>query len=397
MLALENHGDRLYLMEIARRPDAVMVEGRGSWLTDANGRRYLDFIQGWAVNSLGHCPPVIVEAITRQAVRLINAGPAFFNDRAIELARLIATHSFGRRTFFANCGAEANEGAIKLARKWGQKFKGGAYQIVTMENGFHGRTLATMSASGKPQWRDLYEPKVPGFVKVPLNDFCAVESAINDSTVAVMLEPIQGEAGVHLASDEFLRQLRDLTERRRLLLIFDEIQTGMGRTGTLFGYEQTGVVPDVMTLGKGLGGGLPIAALVAREEVCCFEAGDQGGTFNGNPLVCAGGVAVLQELTRPGFLANTKASGQYLQDRLRQLSARHGQGEVRGRGLLLALALKGLSGPRVVEAAAAAGLLINSPREDTLRFLPALNVSVAEIDTAMTILDDVFEALRRSC
>jgi acetylornithine/N-succinyldiaminopimelate aminotransferase len=202
---------------------------------------------------------------------------------------------------------------------------------------------------------------------------------------------------VHLASDEFLRQLRDLTERRRLLLIFDEIQTGMGRTGTLFGYEQTGVVPDVMTLGKGLGGGLPIAALVATEEVCCFEAGDQGGTFNGNPLVCAAGVAVLQELTRPGFLANTKASGQYLQDRLRQLSARHGQGEVRGRGLLLALALKGLSGPRVVEAAAAAGLLINSPREDTLRFLPALNVSVAEIDTAMTILDDVFEALRRSC
>ena len=263
-----------------------------------------------------------------------------------------------------------------------------------MENGFHGRTLATMSASGKPAWRDLYEPKVPGFVKVPLNDLAAVEAAVTPQTVAVMLEPIQGEAGVYAASDGFLRGLRELTTSRGLLLIFDEIQTGIGRTGSLFGYQQTGVVPDVMTLGKGLGGGVPIAALVARADVCCFEPGDQGGTFNGNPLVCAAGIAVLTELLRPGFLENVRASGQYLQEQLTALSARHAQGAVRGRGLLLALALQGISAPAVAERAAAAGLLVNAPREDSLRFVPALNVSRGEIDACLSILDGVLSSLR---
>lgn len=384
--------DTQHIMDIAKRPPIVMAEGRGSILKDTSGREYLDFIQGWAVNCLGHSPPVIVEALARQAPRLINASPAFFNDRACELATLLVEHSFGDRVFFANSGAEANEGAIKLARKWGSKNKGGAYEIITLENAFHGRTLATMSASGKPRWRDLYEPKVPGFVKVPINDLGAVEAAITDRTVAVMLEPIQGEAGVYTVGPDVLRGLRALTKARGLLLIFDEIQTGVGRTGTLFGYQQSGVEPDMMTLGKGLGGGLPIAALVARHEICCFEPGDQGGTFNANPLVTAVGAAVLREILGPGFLSTVVENGAYLRAALEGLSSRHGQGEVRGSGLLLALALRGRSGAALVQKALGAGLLINSPREEALRFMPALNVTRAEIDRCAQILDRVLVA-----
>jgi acetylornithine/N-succinyldiaminopimelate aminotransferase len=383
--------DAQYLMQIANRPDVVMVEGRGSSLIDSEGREYLDLVQGWAVNSLGHCPPNVVEAVAKQAARLINPSPAFFNDRACELAGLLARHSFGGRVFFANSGAEANEGAIKLARKWGAKHKAGAYELVTMEQGFHGRTLATMSASGKPQWRELYEPKVSGFIKVPLGDLSAVETAISDRTAAVMLEPIQGEAGVYPAATEYLRALRELTAARGVLLIFDEIQTGMGRTGTLFAYEHSGVTPDIMTLGKGLGGGLPIAALLAREEICCFEPGDQGGTFNGNPLVCAAAVAVVNELLRPGFLRAVVALGEHLRAELERLSAKHAQGEVRGRGLLLALQLRERSGRALVRKAFDAGLLINAPREDALRFMPALNVTRAELDRALTCLDHVLQ------
>jgi acetylornithine/N-succinyldiaminopimelate aminotransferase len=255
------------LMQVAKRPPVIFVEGRGSWLYDREGRRYLDFVQGWAVNCLGHCHPAIVSAVTRQANALINSSPAFHNEPSARLAALIARHSCFGKVFFANSGAEANEGAIKLARKWGQKFLGGAYEIVTMDGSFHGRTLATMSASGKPQWKGLYEPKVPGFPKVPLNDLGAAEAAVTEKTAAVMVEPIQGEAGVIPATDEYLRGLRWLTAERGVLLIVDEIQTGMGRTGTLFAYEHAGIEPDVMTLGKGMGGGLPLAALAAKEEV----------------------------------------------------------------------------------------------------------------------------------
>jgi acetylornithine/N-succinyldiaminopimelate aminotransferase len=381
-----------FLMMVARRPEAVMTKGHGSWLFDSDGRRYLDFVQGWAVNCLGHSPPIITEAITRQASQLINCGPGYFNARAAEAAAFLAQHSFGERTFFANSGAEANEGAIKLARKWGQKR--GAYEIITMDGGFHGRTLATMSATGKPQWRDLFEPKVPGFVKVPLNDIQAVEAAIGPKTAAVMLEPIQGESGVWLATDEFLRDLRELTRRRGLLLIVDEIQTGVGRTGKLWGHEWSGIEPDVMTLGKGLGGGVPAAALVTRSEFCVFEPGDQGGTFNGSPLICAAIMAVLETVAAPSFLEATRSNGDYLRSRLTGLAEKHGHGEVRGRGLLLALALNGVSGPAVVQAASQRGLLVNAPREDTLRFMPALNVTGDEIDQAVSLLDGALAAVR---
>jgi len=378
------------LMFITKRPPLVIVEGKGSWVTDQHGKRYLDFIQGWAVNCLGHSPQVVVDAIMKQAGRLINPSPAFYNEPAIKLANLISRHSCFDRVFFTNCGAEANEGAIKLARKWGKKFRGGAFEIITMEHGFHGRTLATMSASGKPQWRELFEPKVPGFPKAPLNDLAAVKSMLTDRTVAVMLEPIQGESGVIPATDEFLQGLRELTREQGMLLIFDEVQTGMGRTGTLFAYEQTGVEPDIMTVGKGIGGGVPLAALAAKEGVCCFEPGDQGGTFNGNPLMTAAGCAVLEELTKPGFLERVRDIGGYLRERLAVLSSRHGLGEVRGKGLLLALDLTQEIAEDVVEKARERGLLLNAPRPGTLRFMPALTVSREEVDEMFRILGSVF-------
>ena len=379
------------LMRVAERPPQVFVSGSGSWLVDQTGRRYLDFVQGWAVNCLGHCPPELTQALGDQAQLLINCSPAFFNEPAARLAQLLAAHSCFDQVFFCNSGAEANEGAIKLARKWGAKQRGGAFEIITFDNAFHGRTLATMSASGKPQWNGLFEPKVGGFPKAPFGDLGAVAGLVNERTVAVMLEPVQGEAGVIPATPEFMQGLRALTRERGVLLIVDEIQTGMGRCGKLFGYEQAGIEPDIMTLGKGLGGGVPLAALLAREPVCCFEPGDQGGTFNGNPLMTAVGCAVMQALLAPGFLDGVARKGDYLRLRLEQLSAKHSLGEVRGQGLLMALELGSDLGPLLVERALEGGLLLNSPRPSVLRFMPALNVADAEIDTMVERLDSLLE------
>ncbi len=374
------------LMKVAERPPQVFVSGSGSWLVDEQGRRYLDFVQGWAVNCLGHCPPELTQAINAQAQHLVNCSPAFFNEPAARLAQLLVANSCFDQVFFCNSGAEANEGAIKLARKWGAKQRGGAFEIITFDNAFHGRTLATMSASGKPQWNQLFEPKVAGFPKAPFGDLEAVARLIDARTAAVMLEPVQGEAGVIAAAPEFMQGLRALTRERGVLLIVDEIQTGMGRTGKLFGHEQSGIDPDIMTLGKGLGGGVPLAALLAREAACCFEPGDQGGTFNGNPLMTAAGAAVLEALLAPGFLEAVAHKGEYLRSRLAQLSARHGLGAVRGRGLLLALELGSDIGAALVERAFAQGLLLNAPRPNLLRFMPALNVSESEIDAMIELL-----------
>jgi acetylornithine/N-succinyldiaminopimelate aminotransferase len=377
------------LMEITARPEHVFVRGEGSFLWDDAGKRYLDFIQGWAVNCLGHSPPAIAEAISAQARRLITPSPAYYNDTSLKLAKALTDMSCFDRVFFANSGAEANEGAIKLARKYGALRKNGAYEIVTFEGGFHGRTLATMSASGKKAFEPLFEPKVSGFRKAQWNDLASVELLINDNTVAVMLEPIQGEAGVWPASDRFLRDLRELTTAHGLLLIFDEIQTGMGRTGKLFHYEHTGITPDIMTLGKGIGGGVPLAALLATEAVSCFEHGDQGGTFNGNALMCAVGLAVLEQVAAPKFLRTVTTNGLYLESELQRLSARHGLGEVRGKGLLLALDLRVPIAPLIVAAALDDGVLLNAPRPDALRFMPALNVTRQEIDLMIRCLDSL--------
>ncbi|WP_316185051.1 MULTISPECIES: acetylornithine transaminase [unclassified Bradyrhizobium] len=377
------------LMEITARPRTVFVQGKGSWLWDDDGKRYLDFIQGWAVNSLGHAPPALASALASQAARLITPSPAYFNDTSLQFAKALVDRSCFDQVFFTNSGAEANEGAIKLARKYGALRKNGAYEIITFEGGFHGRTLATMSASGKKAFEPLFEPKVPGFPKARLNDIASVEALISDKTVAIMLEPIQGEAGVWPATDRFLQQLRVLTTRHGLLLIVDEIQTGMGRTGKLFGYEHADVLPDIMTLGKGIGGGVSLAALLATEAASCFEHGDQGGTFNGNPLMCAAGLAVLDVIEKPEFLKAVTDNGIYLESELQRISARHGLGEVRGRGLLLALDVIRPIAPAIVAHAFELGLLLNAPRPDALRFMPALNVTRDDIAAMIDTLDGI--------
>lgn len=375
------------LMEITARPPLVFLRGQGSWLWDHEGKRYLDFVQGWAVNCLGHSPAVIVDALVAQSRKLITPSPAFYNEPSMRLAQRIVEHSCFQQVFFTNSGAEANEGAIKLARKWGALNKGGAYEIITFDHSFHGRTLATMSASGKPEFVDLFEPKVPGFPKAELNDLASVERLITEKTVAVMLEPIQGEAGVILATDMFLRDLRELTRQRNLLLVVDEIQTGVGRTGKLWGYQHAGIAPDIMTLGKMLGGGVPLAALVATDAVSCFKHGDQGGTFNGSPLMAAVGCAVMDAVMAPGFLEGVEARGAYLMEGLSNLSARHGLGEVRGRGLLVALDLRQDIASKVTDIARDAGVLLNAPRPNLLRFMPALNLSQEDTDTMLATLD----------
>jgi acetylornithine/N-succinyldiaminopimelate aminotransferase len=377
-------------MYITNRPDLVFERGEGAWLYDHNGKRYLDFIQGWAVNCLGHCPPEITDALVKQAGTLLNPSPAFYNGPMVELAGLLTANSVFDRVFFANTGAEANEGAIKLARKWGKLHRNGAYEIITFDHSFHGRTLATMSASGKAGWDVMYAPQVPGFPKADLNDIASVEALITDKTVAVMLEPVQGEGGVIPASPEFMQALRKLTRERGILLIVDEVQAGMGRTGTLFAYEQSGIEPDIMTLGKGIGGGVPLAALLATESVACFEPGEQGGTYNGNPLMTAVGVAVLRKLLSPGFMESVRARGEYLKKGLLALSEKHGLKGERGSGLLRALILDDDRGPAIVKAAlemVPQGLLLNAPRPNLLRFMPALNVSEGEIDQLIEALD----------
>jgi acetylornithine/N-succinyldiaminopimelate aminotransferase len=377
------------LMNITARPPTVFVKGEGAYLWDDQGKRYLDFMQGWAVNCLGHSPAIVADALTAQAKLLLTPSPAFYNGPSLQLAKALVANSCFDQVFFANSGAEANEGAIKLARKYGALHKGGAHEIITFVGGFHGRTLATMSASGKKAFEPLFEPKVTGFPKAQLNDLDSVKRLISDKTVAVMLEPIQGEAGVWPATDQFLKELRALTREHGLLLIVDEIQTGMGRTGKLFHYEHAGTEPDIMTLGKGIGGGVPLAALLATEHASCFEHGDQGGTFNGNPLMCAAGLAVLDHVSQPEFLKAAVDAGLFLESELQKLSARHGLGEVRGRGLLLALDLKLPIGASIVAQAFADGVLLNSPQPDALRFMPALNVTRDEIAEMVEFLDAI--------
>lgn len=382
------------VMFITQRPDVIMVEGRGSWLTDNNGKRYLDFLQGWAVNCLGHSNPGMIEALNTQAKKLINPSPAFYNEPMIGLSNLLTSNSCFNKVFFANSGAEANEGAIKLARKWGQLHKNGAFEIITFDHSFHGRTLATMSASGKPGWDTMFAPQVTGFPKADLNDIDSVKKLVNDKTVAVMIEPVQGEGGVIPATAEFMRELRKFTKENNVLLIVDEVQAGCGRTGTLFAYQHFGIEPDIMTLGKGIGGGVPLAALLATNAVACFVPGDQGGTYNGNPLMTAVGISVIEQLLAPGFLSEVKRKGELLKTELLKLSSEfHLEGE-RGEGLLRALMLGKDVGSKLVDLArerAPEGLLINSPRPNLLRFMPALNVSDDEIRQMCAMLRELLK------
>ena len=378
------------LMEVTARPDLVFVRGEGSWIEDHRGKRYLDFVQGWAVNALGHAPREVREALVAQASQLVNPSPAFHNLPSLELAGRLARASTLDKVFFASSGAEANEGAIKLARKWGRVRLGGAYKIITFENAFHGRTIATMSASGKPGWDTMFAPQVDGFPKARFNDLESVRSLIDVQTAAIMVEPVQGEAGAVPATREFMQGLRALATEHGLLLIADEVQTGMGRCGPLFASQHFGVRPDVMTLGKGIGSGVPLAALLASREAALFAHGEQGGTYCGNPLATAVGVAVFDAITAPGFLEAAAARSAQLREGLSDLSQLHGLRGERGLGLLRALVLDTNRAAAIVEAARAlepAGLLLNAPRPDVLRFMPALNVTAGEVDRMLAMLD----------
>lgn len=373
------------------RPEVVMEKGEGLYLWDTDGKKYLDFVGGWAVTSLGHSPAVIAKALARQSKVLVNASPSFLNIPMIEYARLLVNRSCFDRVFFASSGAEANEGAIKLARKYGSLYRDGAFEIITTVNSFHGRTLATMSATGKKKWKNLFEPKVPGFIHVPLNDFAALKAAVNSRTCAVMLEPIQGEGGVFEVDFDYIRQLRQLCDEQGILLIFDEVQTGLARTGKLFAYQHYGVEPDAMTLAKGIGGGFPLAALLVKERFNIFEAGDQGGTYSGQPLAMAVGLAVMQEVLEKNLVDNAAMQGEYIQKKLRELAARFQLTNIRGKGLLLAFDLPTEQGAEVVAACLRQGLLVNSPQPATIRLMPALIVNTAEIDWMTEILANVLQ------
>lgn len=377
------------LLTITRRPDTVFASGQGAWLTDEGGKRHLDLVQGWAVNSLGHSPALITEALLRQSQRLLNPSPAYYNRPLLDLAARLVGLSCFDRVFLASSGAEANEGAVKLARRWGSRMRGGAHEVIGFEQGFHGRTLAMMSASGKPGWSEIYPPMPTGFAKARLNDLASVERAMSPRTVAVMIEFVQGEAGVVMADPGFVRELRALTAERGVLLIADEVQTGIGRCGAAFAYELFGIEPDIMTLAKGLGGGVPLAALLCKESLNCFQPGDQGGTFCGNPLMAAVGLAVVDEVCRADFLAGVRERAAQLSAGLQAISHDHGLLGERGLGLLRALVLPADYAEQVMVAAQAlapVGLLLNAPRPNLLRLMPALNISAAEVDEGLALL-----------
>jgi acetylornithine/N-succinyldiaminopimelate aminotransferase len=377
------------LLFVTARPPVVMASGRGMHLMDTEGKEYLDFVGGWAVTCLGHSPEVIHKALFKQSQLLVNASPAFLNEPMIELADLLTKVSGFERVFFASTGAEANESAIKLARKYGAKHLDGAYEIITMIKGFHGRTITTMSATGKEQWNALFEPKTPGFIHVRWNDREALEMMVSEKTCAVMLEPIQGEGGVNIASTEYLNWLSDYCAKKKILLIFDEIQTGIGRTGKLFGFEHTGIRPDIMTLAKGLGGGFPVSAMLARERLNIFDPGDQGGTFCGQPLAMAVALAVVHEVIEKDLAGNADRMGQYLAKKLEELVASTGIHNIRGQGLLAAFDHPKPLGTEVVDACRELGLLVNSPQPLTIRLIPPLIVEKKHIDTAIGILERV--------
>lgn len=382
-----------HLMPITQRPDVVFTKGKGHYLFDASGTAYLDMMQGWAVNTLGHSPNLLKHALLNQAEQLINPGPAFYNKPMIELSNTLCSASVFDHVFFANSGAEANEGAIKLARKWGQLNKQGAFEIITFDNSFHGRTLATMSATGKTSFAPLFEPKISGFEKVPFNDPQALNNAISSNTTAIMLELVQGEAGVIPAEYDFVKQLETLCKQHNLLLIVDEVQTGVGRTGKLFAYQHYGISPDILTLGKGLGGGVPISALLAKQAVSCFAPGDQGGTFNGNPLMCASALAVLEALETENILSNVNEMSELLQTEFFELSQKYGLGQIRGQGLLLAIDTGAYDAHQIAATAFRKQLLINAPRSNCIRLMPALNIGPEEIYKTISVLDDCLSEL----
>lgn len=385
-------GAAKYLMQTYARQPISIVRGRGSKVYDMEGREYIDCVGGIAVNILGHGHPDLVQAIQRQAAQLIHVSNLYYTEPQVKLAQMLVDHSFADRVFFCNSGAEANEAAIKLARRYGHEKHGAdRFEIITMKNSFHGRTMATLTATGQEKVQKGFEPLVPGFVYAPFNDFSAIESMVTDKTAAIMLEPIQGEGGVHVAEVGYLKSLRELCTQRDILLIFDEVQTGMGRTGTLFAYEQLGVEPDIMTLAKGLGGGMPIGACLAKDAVASvFTAGTHASTFGGNPLACAAGLAVCQVLIEGRILDQARRMGEYLVKGLADVKDRHRVvRDVRGRGLLQGMELD-IDAKAVVADCLSRGVLVNATSERVLRFVPPLIITQREIDRVLEVLSAIF-------
>ena len=375
----------------------TLVRGEGTRVWDEDGTPYLDFVAGIATTALGHAERGLAEVIAKQAQTLIHVSNFFYSQPQIELAELLVQHSPLDRVFFANSGAEANEGAIKLARKWGKLHRDGAFEIITTHHSFHGRTMAALSATGTPRYREPFAPELPGFVFVDYDDADAIRAATTDRTVAVLLEPVQGEGGVNVPAEDYLRRVRAWCDERNLLLILDEVQTGVGRLGTLWGYEPSGIEPDIMTLAKGLAGGVPIGCLLAKEHASVFEPGDHGSTFGGNPLATAAGAYVLRRVAEGGVLANVRERGEQLAQRLAGLEDRHPivRG-VRGRGLLRGLELREEIAADVVNAALRLGLLSNPVRPDIVRFMPPLTVTAEEIDRAVDIVEQALAEVTAS-
>ncbi|NNA16122.1 aminotransferase class III-fold pyridoxal phosphate-dependent enzyme [Pseudomonas lundensis] len=393
-LPMNNAVSRACLMPSVERPAQVFVRGQGSWMWDSDSRAYLDFTQGGAANCLGHSPAVLTRAIAEQAQSLINPGSGFFNRGMLDLAERLCHSTGSDQVHFLNSGAEANEGAIKLARKWGQLHRGGAHRIITATGSCHGRSFGAMSASGSGTFDNRFEPQLPGFINVPFNDLPALHAAVDAQTVAIMLEPVQSEAGVIPATEHYLKGVERLCRELGILLILDEVHTGMGRCGTLLAEQNYGIRADVITLGKGLGGGVPLAALLARGKACCLEADELGGTHHGNALMTAAGSAVLETLVEKGFLQQVRDAGQHLREGLGRLANRYAQGELRGQGLMWGLTLSDDSADEVVKAALYEGLLITAPQPDCLRFTPALCVSKGNIDEMLLRLARAFSRVR---
>jgi len=381
-----------YVANTYARYPVLLVRGKGTRVWDMEGEEYLDFVSGLAVCNLGHCHPKVVKAIQNQAEKLIHVSNFYYIEPQIQLASLLCKHSFADKVFFCNSGAEANEGAFKLARKYAKENMGkDRYEIITMERSFHGRTLATLTATGQEKFHKGYEPLMPGFKYVPFNDIGAVKKGINSKTCAVMLEPIQGEGGVNCPSEGYLKALREICDESGLLLIFDEVQVGMGRTGELFAYEHDGVEPDILTLAKSLAGGVPIGALLIKKGIAdSFKPGDHASTFGGNPLATAAGVAALTALLDEGMLENCQKMGDYFLSQLEEIRGKFPfVEEVRGRGLILGMELK-IDGSSIVKEMLRKKILINCTMGNVLRFLPPLIVTKEEVDRVVKALEEVF-------
>ena len=383
-----------YLMNTYTRQPLIIHKGRGTRVYDPNGKEYLDFVGGVAVNNLGHCHPNVTVAFQKQAQRLVHVSNLYYTVPQVKLARLLVEHSFADKVFFCNSGTEAIEAAIKLVRKFShEKYGPDRHEIITMEQSFHGRTLAAVTATAQPKYHKGFEPLVPGFRYVPYNDLKAVAQAVSDRTAAVLVEPVQGEGGVRIPDNEYLPGLRKLCDEKGLLLVLDEVQTGIGRTGRLFGYEHYGIEPDIMALAKGLGSGLPIGALLAKDSVArVFTPGSHAATFGGNPLVCAAAIATLEVLLEEGFvLDNCRRMGDYFVERLKGLQQRHPcVVSVRGQGLLVGMELA-IDGKPIVQDCLEEGILINCTMDRVLRFVPPLIVLKEEIDLLINRLDGIFK------